>query len=45
LGAVVAEDIPELEPIDTSARALSFDWDEEETLPQTSKNGEKETIR
>src|SRR5882762_4706919 len=45
LGAVVAEDIPELEPIDTSARALSFDWDEEETLPQTSKNGEPETIR
>src|SRR5216683_3363553 len=45
LGAVVAEDIPELEPIETSARALSFDWDEEETLPQTSKNGEPETIR
>src|SRR4030081_2222661 len=45
LGAVVAEDIPELEPIETSARALSFDWDEQETLPQTSKNGEPETIR
>jgi DNA recombination protein RmuC len=30
LGASVAEDIPELEPIETSARALSFDWDEEE---------------
>jgi len=45
LGAVVAEDIPEMEPIETSARALSFDWDEEETLPQTSKNGEPETIR
>src|SRR6202049_542625 len=45
LGAVVAEDIPELEPIETSARALSFDWDEEETLPQTSKNGEAKTIR
>src|SRR6266478_2004615 len=45
LGASVADDIPELEPIETSARALSFDWDEEETLPQTSKNGEPETIR
>src|ERR1700724_2167486 len=45
LGAVVAEDIPELAPIETSARALSFDWDEEETLPQTSKNGEAKTIR
>jgi len=45
LGAVVAEDIPELEPIETSTRALSFDWDEEETLPQTSNNGEPETIR
>src|ERR1700682_2454635 len=45
LGAVVAEDIPELEPIETSARALSFDWDEEETLPQTSKDGEPETMR
>jgi DNA recombination protein RmuC len=29
LGASVAEDIPELEPIETSARALSFDWDDE----------------
>ncbi len=29
LGASVAEDIPELEPIETSARALSFEWDEE----------------
>jgi DNA recombination protein RmuC len=45
LGAMVAEDIPELEPIETSARALSFDWDEEETLPQTSKDGEPETMR
>ena len=31
LGAAVAEDIPELEPIETSARALSFDWDDEPT--------------
>jgi DNA recombination protein RmuC len=30
LGASVAEDIPELEPIETTARALSFDWDAEE---------------
>src|ERR1700693_5274293 len=30
LGASVAEDIPELEPIETTARALSFEWDEEE---------------
>jgi DNA recombination protein RmuC len=29
LGASVAEDIPELEPIETTSRALSFDWDEE----------------
>jgi DNA recombination protein RmuC len=29
LGASVAEDIPELEPIETTARELSFDWDEE----------------
>ncbi len=28
LGAPVAEDIPKLEPIETTARALSFDWDE-----------------
>jgi DNA recombination protein RmuC len=31
LGASVAEDIPELEPIETTARALSFDWDEDGT--------------
>jgi len=29
LGASVPEDIPELEPIETTARALTFDWDEE----------------
>ena len=29
LGASVADDIPELEPIETTARALSFDWDED----------------
>jgi DNA recombination protein RmuC len=31
LGASVAEDIPALEPIETTARALSFEWDEEPT--------------
>jgi len=36
LGASVAEDIPELEPIETTARALSFEWDEEPT--ETSKS-------
>jgi DNA recombination protein RmuC len=38
LGASVAEDIPELAPIETTARALSFDWDEAET----SSGGETE---
>ncbi|HTW32026.1 MAG TPA: DNA recombination protein RmuC [Candidatus Sulfotelmatobacter sp.] len=28
LGASVAEEIPELEPIETTSRALSFEWDE-----------------
>jgi DNA recombination protein RmuC len=31
LGASVAEDIPEVAPIETTARALSFDWDDEPT--------------
>jgi DNA recombination protein RmuC len=30
LGTSVAEDIPELEPIETTARALSFDWEQDE---------------
>jgi DNA recombination protein RmuC len=29
LGASVADDIPELEPIETTARALSFEWDDD----------------
>jgi DNA recombination protein RmuC len=29
LGAPVAEDIPELQPVETTARALSFDWDDD----------------
>src|SRR5215469_12696801 len=31
LGTSVAEDIPEIAPIETTARALSFDWDDEPT--------------
>ncbi|HUA15249.1 MAG TPA: DNA recombination protein RmuC [Verrucomicrobiae bacterium] len=34
LGAPVAEDIPEVEPIETTARALSFDWDETPESPE-----------
>ncbi len=36
LGASVAEDIPELEPIETTARALSFEWDDDPP-PEASK--------
>ena len=35
LGASVAEDIPELAPIETTARALSFEWDDDP--PEASK--------
>src|SRR6202166_4026154 len=34
LGASVADDIPELEPIETTTRTLSFDWDEDNLLPE-----------
>ena len=37
LGAPVAEDIPELEPIETTARALSFDWDDEAPLLEAER--------
>jgi DNA recombination protein RmuC len=37
LGASVAEDIPELDPIETTARALSFEWDDEDPLPEPAK--------
>jgi DNA recombination protein RmuC len=37
LGASVAEDIPELEPIETTARALSFEWDEAEPESDSGK--------
>ena len=32
LGAAVAEEIPEIEPVETTARTLSFEWDED-SLP------------
>jgi DNA recombination protein RmuC len=37
LGAPVAEDIPELEPIETTARALSFEWDDEPDSPNAGE--------
>ena len=37
LGAAVAEEIPELEPIETTARALSFDWDEDSSDTATKE--------
>jgi DNA recombination protein RmuC len=40
LGASVADDIPELAPIETTARALSFEWDEE-IPPETSEQERK----
>jgi DNA recombination protein RmuC len=40
LGASVAEDIPDLEPIETTARALSFEWDDE-PVPETPKKERK----
>jgi DNA recombination protein RmuC len=41
LGASVAEEIPELEPIETTARALSFEWGDEDTLPEVTKKDER----
>jgi DNA recombination protein RmuC len=41
LGASVAEDIPELEPIETTARALSFEWDEDTALTLSEKADRK----
>ncbi|HLZ41133.1 MAG TPA: DNA recombination protein RmuC [Candidatus Sulfotelmatobacter sp.] len=45
LGASVAEEIPELEPIETTSRALSFEWDDEPTeITSTDrKTGKKAT--
>src|SRR6202521_2276408 len=41
LGASVAEDIPELAPIETTARALSFDWGEEDAAPEIAEDERK----
>jgi DNA recombination protein RmuC len=41
LGTSVADDIPELEPIETTSRALSFEWDEDDALPEASKDKRK----
>lgn len=41
LGASVADDIPELAPIETTARALSFEWDEEDASPETAEDERK----
>jgi len=41
LGASVAEDIPELEPIETTARALSFEWDDDPILDAPKKDERK----
>src|SRR5271166_581226 len=41
LGASVAEDIPELEPVETTARALSFEWDDEESPPAAAEGERK----
>jgi DNA recombination protein RmuC len=41
LGASVAEDIPELAPIETTARALSFEWDDEPLLDTSKKTDRK----
>jgi DNA recombination protein RmuC len=41
LGASVAEDIPELEPIETTARALSFEWDDEPVIEVPKKDERK----
>lgn len=39
LGASVAEDIPELAPIETTSRSLAFEWDEQPT--EITKNDRK----
>ncbi len=39
LGASVAEDIPELAPIETTSRSLTFEWDEQPT--EITKNDRK----
>ena len=39
LGAAVAEDIPELEPVETTSRTLSFEWDD--TAPLEIEKSDK----
>jgi DNA recombination protein RmuC len=41
LGASVADDIPELAPIETTARALSFEWDEDDVSKDVTENERK----
>ena len=41
LGASVADHIPELAPIETTARALSFEWDEEDSPRETAEDQRK----
>jgi DNA recombination protein RmuC len=41
LGASVAEDIPPLAPIETTARALSFEWDEEDAASPENAEDER----
>jgi DNA recombination protein RmuC len=41
LGSSVAENIPELEPIETTARALSFDWEEDDAGQESGERGRK----
>jgi len=41
LGASVADDIPQLEPIETTARALSFDWDADDLSSETTVTDER----
>ncbi len=44
MGVSVADDIPPLEPIETTARALSFDWDEDE-LPEPPDEKEDDGLK
>jgi DNA recombination protein RmuC len=41
LGASVADDIPELEPIETTARALSFEWDDDDVSTDSPQDERK----
>jgi DNA recombination protein RmuC len=41
LGASVAEDIPELEPVETTSRTLSFEWDDDNSVTEIEKSPRK----